>query len=463
MLKFKNSLTGNIEEFAPIEKDHVRMYNCGPTVYDYVHIGNLRSFILADLLRRVFLFDNYTVTQVMNITDVGIGGDNDEGEDKIIKGLKREGKEISLESMKELTSFYTEAFQSDLKKLNILTPEFFPKASEHIDEDIELITILEQKGFAYQTSDGVYFDTSKDEDYGKLGGIGREDDIARVEENSEKKNRRDFALWKKNHSIGYPSPWGQGFPGWHIECSAMSRKYLGDHFDVHTGGIDLAPIHHNNEIAQSESACDCAFVNYWIHNAFVNVESGKMAKSEGNTLTLNALIEKGFSPLAYRYWLLQAKYNTPVSFSFESLEAAQVAYEKLLRQFHSLGEEIGSVDSKYKNEFTECIDDELNTPKALALAWDVLKDEDLKPSDKKATLLEFDKVFGLSLDVSDFLDDLREIPIEELPENIQKLIKNRALAREEKDWEKSDEIREILKNSGYEIKDSEDGQKISLL
>lgn len=463
MLKFKNSLTGNIEEFAPIKKDHVRMYNCGPTVYDYVHIGNLRSFILADLLRRVFLFDNYTVTQVMNITDVGIGGDNDEGEDKIIKGLKREGKEISLESMKELTSFYTEAFQNDLKKLNILTPEFFPKASEHISENIDLISILEQKGFAYKTSDGVYFDTSKDEDYGKLGGIGREDDVARVEENSEKRNRRDFALWKKNHSIGYPSPWGQGFPGWHIECSAMSRKYLGDHFDVHTGGIDLAPIHHNNEIAQSESACDCTFVNFWIHNAFVNVENGKMAKSEGNTLTLNALIEKGFSPLAYRYWLLQAKYNTPVSFSFESLEAAQIAYEKLLRQFHSLGEDIGSVDNKYKNEFTECIDDDLNTPKALALAWDVLKDEDLKPQDKKATLLEFDKVFGLSFDVSDFLDDLREIPIEELPENIQILVKDRALAREEKDWERSDEIRLTLKKEGYEITDSAGGQKISAI
>lgn len=463
MLKFKNSLTGNIEEFAPIEKDHVRMYNCGPTVYDYVHIGNLRSFILADLLRRVFLFDNYTVTQVMNITDVGIGGDDDEGEDKIIKGLKREGKEISLESMKELTSFYTEAFQNDLNKLNILKPEFFPKASEHIAEDIELISTLEQKGFAYQTSDGVYFDTSKDEDYGKLGGIGREDDIARVEENSEKKNRRDFALWKKNHSIGYPSPWGQGFPGWHIECSAMSRKYLGDHFDIHTGGIDLAPIHHNNEIAQSESACDCTFVNFWIHNAFVNVENGKMAKSEGNTLTLNALIEKGFSPLAYRYWLLQAKYNTPVSFSFESLEAAQVAYEKLLRQFHSLGEKTGSADSKYKNEFAECIDDDLNTPKALALAWDVLKDEDLKPQDKKATLLEFDKVFGLSLDVSDFLDDLREIPIEELPENIQTLVKDREKAREEKNWKRSDEIRLELKQEGYEITDSADGQKISAI
>lgn len=462
MLKFKNSLTGKIEEFAPIEKDRVRMYNCGPTVYDYVHIGNLRSFILADLLRRAFLFDNYSVTQVINITDVGIGGDNDEGEDKIIKGLKREGKEISLEAMKELTSFYTDAFQNDLEKLNILTPEFFPKASEHIAEDIELISILERKGFAYQTSDGVYFDTSKDEDYGKLGGIGREDDIARVEENSEKRNRRDFALWKKNHSIGYPSPWGQGFPGWHIECSAMSRKYLGDHFDVHTGGIDLAPIHHNNEIAQSESACDCTFVNYWIHNAFVNVESGKMAKSEGNTLTLNALIEKGFSPLAYRYWLLQAKYNTPVSFSFESLEAAQVAYEKLLRQFHSLGEEIGSVDGKYKNEFTECIDDDLNTPKALALAWDVLKDEDLKQSDKKATLLEFDKVFGLSLDVSDFLDDLREIPIETLPENIQMLIAERKTARENKDWGRSDSIREQLKSLGFTVIDLDSEQKITL-
>lgn len=463
MLRFKNNLSGEIEEFSPIEPDHVRMYNCGPTVYDYAHIGNLRSFVMADLLRRVFLFDNYQITQVMNITDVGIGGDNDEGEDKIIKGLRREGKPITILAMKELTEFYTQAFKEDLKKLNIQDPEVLPKASEHITEDIELIKILEEKGFVYETSDGAYFDTSKDPDYGKLGGTGSDEDIARIETNSEKKNRRDFALWKKNSSLGYPSPWGQGFPGWHIECSAMARKYLGDHFDIHTGGIDLASIHHNNEIAQSENACGCEFVNFWIHNAFVNVQSGKMAKSEGNTLTLNALIEKGFHPLAYRYLLLQARYSTPISFSWENLEASQSAYENLVRQFHGLGQDIGKVDSEYKKEFTELIDEDLDTPKALALAWDLLKDENIKPEDKKATLLEFDRVFGLSLDISDFLNDLREIPLEELPESIRSLISERGLAREEKDWKKSDEIREKLKNLGYTVKDSEEGQRVTLI
>ncbi len=463
MLRFTNTQTGAIEEFSSLEKNHVRMYNCGPTVYDYVHIGNLRSFIMADLLRRTFLFDKYRVTQVMNITDVGIGGDNDEGEDKIIRGLKREGKPITLEAMKELTEFYTERFKEDLKKLNISTPEFFPKASEHIQEDIELIETLLEKGFAYETSDGMYFDTSKDPSYGKLGGIGEENDIARVESTGEKKNRRDFALWKKNSGIGYESPWGKGFPGWHIECSAMARKYLGNHFDVHTGGIDLASIHHNNEIAQSENACGCTFVNYWIHNAFVNVESGKMAKSEGNSITLNTLIEKGFHPLAYRYWLLQARYNTPVTFSWENLEASQVAFERLVRQFHTLGEKVGRVSSKYRKLFTESIDDDLNIPKALSIAWDMLKDAKIKDANKKATLLEFDKIFGLSLETGDFLEDLREIPFEELSQEIQKLILERAQARKEKNWKRADEIRENLKALGYQIKDSEESQKINLI
>lgn len=256
MIQLHNTLGNKLEEFIPIKQGFVSMYHCGPTVYDFVHIGNLRAFLTADIVRRVFEYEGYEVKQVMNITDVGIGGDNDEGEDKMIKGLKREGKEISLESMKELSEFYTKKFKEDINKLNIKIPNVLPKASEHITEDIELIKKLEDKRFVYKTSDGVYFDTSKTTNYGKLGGLNRgEESESRIEENKEKKNQRDFALWKFNSNLGYPSPWGQGFPGWHIECSAMSTKYLGNTFDIHTGGIDLAPIHHNNEIVQSENAC----------------------------------------------------------------------------------------------------------------------------------------------------------------------------------------------------------------
>ena len=253
-IKLHNTLSGKLEEFKPIGPSQVSMYHCGPTVYDYVHIRNLLSFLIADILRRTFEYFGFKVKQVMNITDVGIGGNNDEGEDKIIKGLKREGKVVSMESMKELGDFYAERFKEDIAKLNILEPHVLPKASEHINEQIELIKILDTKGFTYLTGDGIYFDVSKDVHYGKLGGIGSESE-SRIEANPEKRNSKDFALWKFNSNLGFPSPWGQGFPGWHLECSAMSSRYLGPSFDIHTGGIDLAPIHHNNEIAQSDTAC----------------------------------------------------------------------------------------------------------------------------------------------------------------------------------------------------------------
>ncbi len=371
------------------------MYHCGPTVYDYVHIGNLRSFFLADLLRRTFEFFGLEVFQVMNITDVGIGGNNDEGEDKIVQGLKREGKTISMENMKELGDFYTERFKEDIKRLNIKVPNVLPKASEHIERQIELIGILETKGFTYQTSDGIYFDTNKDSDYGKLGGLS-ESGESRIETNTEKRNSRDFALWKLNSNLGFPSPWGQGFPGWHLECSAMSTKYLGDTFDIHTGGLDLAPIHHNNEIAQSESANGSPLANYWIHNEFVNVKEGKMAKSEGNQITLNALVEHGSAPLAYRYFLLMAHYRTPVTFSWEALEAAQNAYNRLTKFVANLSK-IGKINESYKDKFKEKLENDLNTPQALAVLWGLVKDDKISPEDKLATLFDFDKVLGLGL------------------------------------------------------------------
>ena len=394
-IKLLNSLSGELEEFKPIKPGEVKMYHCGPTVYDYVHIGNLRAFLLADIIRRTFEFLGFGVKQVMNITDVGIGGNNDEGEDKIINGLKREGKTVSMESMKELGDFYTERFKEDIGKLNIKMPDVLPRASEHIPEQIDLIKILEGKGFIYKTSDGIYFDTSKDKNYGKLGGIGKEGE-SRIELNLEKKNPRDFAVWKFNSSLGFSSPWGQGFPGWHLECSAMSTKYLGNTFDIHTGGIDLAPIHHNNEITQSESACDCKLAHYWLHNEFVNVSDGKMAKSEGNQITLNTLIEKGFSPLAYRYFLLMAHYRTPVTFSWEALEAAQNAYNKITKLVASWPDG-GKINESYKQQFTEKIENDLNTPQALAVLWTLVKDKSIPPEDKKATAQNFCKIYGLGL------------------------------------------------------------------
>jgi cysteinyl-tRNA synthetase len=406
-LKLHNTLTNSSQEFVPLTPGKVSMYHCGPTVYDYVHLGNLRAFLLADILRRTAEYLGFDVKQVMNITDVGIGGNNDEGEDKILSGLKREGKAVTMENMKALGDFYTERFKEDIAALNIETPDVMPKASEHVPEMIAMIKELEAKGFTYQTSDGIYFDTSKDPHYGRLGKLGKETE-SRVE-NSEKKSSRDFALWKFNSNLGFPSAWaapgnprGQGFPGWHIECSAMSTKYLGRTFDIHTGGMDLAPVHHNNEIAQAENACGCEFVRYWLHNEFVNVGTStelgvnKMSKSEGTGLTLADVVKAGYSPLAYRYLLLMAHYRSPVTFTWEALTAAQNAFEKLKKAAQGL-EEGGVVDADYKSRFTEKLENDLNTPQALAVVWTMLKDKDLPPSVRLATLKDFDNVLGLGL------------------------------------------------------------------
>ncbi len=450
MIRIHNTLTGKIDDFKPITEGSVSMYSCGPTVYDYAHIGNMRAFLTSDIVRRAFEYSGLNVRQVMNITDVGIGGDNDEGEDKIVKGLKREGKEVTLENMKSLTDFYTEKFVEDISRLNILTPHVLPRASEHIEEDIALIQKLEEKDFVYTTSDGVYFDTSKDPHYGKLGGTGG--DESRIGENSEKRNQKDFAVWKFNSSLGYPSPWGQGFPGWHIECSAMSTKYLGNTFDIHTGGMDLAPIHHNNEIAQSENACGCDYSHYWIHNGFVNLSGDKMAKSEGNIITLNTLVEKGFSPLAYRYFLILSHYRTQTNFSFEALTAAQTAYRKL-KEFVS-STQGGVINPEYKKLFTETLLNDFNTPEALAVVWKMMKDESVSNEDKRASLLDFDLALGL-----DLLNN--EFEITEIPAEIQDLLNEREDARKNKNFSKSDELREKIKDLGFNIEDSESGTKLT--
>lgn len=466
-LKLKNTLSGKIEEFSALQGKHVGMYNCGPTVYDYAHIGNMRAYIFADTLRRVLEWNGYTVNQVVNITDVGhLTSDADEGEDKIEKGASREGKSAS-----EIIDLYTKVFLKDIRSLHIKVadefPTHFPKATEHIKEQIALIEILEQKGFVYQTADGVYFDTSKFKDYGKLGNIniaGLESG-ARVEENPEKRNITDFALWKfskpeEKRQQEWSSPWGIGFPGWHIECSAMSMKYLGETFDIHTGGIDHIPVHHNNEIAQSEAATGKPFVHYWVHSAHVTVDGKKMSKSDDNTYRLDDLVHKNIEPLAYRYFVLQGHYSTTLNFTWESAVASQTALTKLRKQVEMLGNKLGDVDEKYKEEFEKLINDDLDTPKALALVWELLKDNAVTSPDKRATILFFDRVLGLDLGFSD--TTTHEQAFETLPGDVQTLITERENARHAKDWKKSDEMRETLLEKGYVVKDTAEGVKIFL-
>ena len=457
MLSLYNTLSKKKEEFVPITPGHVGMYNCGPTVYDRVHIGNLRALIFADTLRRVLEHNDLRVTQVMNITDVGhLSGENqgnaDIGEDKMTKGLQREGLPITLEGMKKLAEHYTDVFVEDMHALNVLMPATMPRASEHIQEQIELIQRLEKKGLAYVISDGVYFNTGAYPAYGKLGGISEHEvEHARVEENTEKKHQRDFALWKFNSELGWESPWGKGFPGWHIECSAMAMKYLGETFDIHTGGIEHIPVHHNNEIAQAEAATDKTFARFWLHNDHVRVEDKKMAKSEGTGFTRLDLKTNGVNPLAYRYWVLTAHYRSPINFTWDAVKSAQNAYNKLVDRVRSFGGETGAVDIGYEAKFKEAVNDDLNTSQAIALMWDMLKDDSVADKDKKATLFYFDRLLGLGLrDITDVI----------VPEEVQKLIYERESARAEKNWAKADEIRLQIQMLGFDVKDTPQGFSI---
>ncbi len=444
MLKIYNTLSKTEEEFKPRTEGLVKMYSCGPTVYNYAHIGNLRSYVFADILKRTLRYEGLEVKHVINITDVGhLVSDGDDGEDKMTKALKREGLPMTVEAMKEVAEKYEKAYIEDLQKLNIILADKFPRATDHIAEDIEIIKKLKEKGFVYKTSDGLYFDTSKDSKYGALGGLSDEN-VARVETNNEKKNPRDFALWKFNSELGWDTPWGKGFPGWHIECSGMSMKYLGEHFDIHTGGIDHISIHHNNEIAQSENATGQKYVNFWLHNNFLNVNDEKISKSLGNDVYLKTLEEKGFSPIDYRYFLLQANYRSLVNFTWESLEASQNALKKLKNNFLDLGTDIGTVSAHYKKIFTEALEDNLNTPKALAVMWELVNDKETLLADKRATLLDFDQVLGLGMDTW---------TRDEIPDEVLSLARERNSARLAKDWDKSDELRDKIKSLGYEIKD----------
>lgn len=447
-----NTLNRKKEEFKPISGKKVGLYTCGPTVYDYAHIGNLRTYIFEDILKRVLEYNGYNVNHIENITDVGhLVTDADSGVDKMMKALKREGLEPSVESLLKLAEKYTQAFKQDIKALNITEPDKWVKATDHIEEMIKLIKIIEKNGCTYETQDGLYFDTTKFSNYGKLAGLDKVElkAGARVDLGS-KKNPTDFALWikavgeNKNHVMVWNSPWGKGFPGWHIECSAMSMKYLGEHFDIHCGGIDHITVHHPNEIAQNESATGKKSVNFWCHGEFLVVDSGRMGKSVGNFITLQTAIDKGFDPLAYRYLNLQTHYRQKLTFSWEALAASQNALIELQNKFRLLGAKKGKVIIKYKNNFIQAINDDLNMPKAVALVWDLLKSDE-KDQDKKATILEFDKVFGLGID-----------QIKEIPKDIQNLAQDRLKARADKAFSKADEIRAEVERRGYIIEDTKD-------
>lgn len=457
-MKIYNTLTKQKEEFKPLEINKVGMYHCGPTVYDHVHIGNLRSFIMGDFIRRSFEYNDYSVNQVMNITDVGhLISDGDSGDDKMTKALRRAGEEITLENMIAIASIYTDSFKKDLLALNILMPHHLPKASDHIQEDIDIISKLKEKGFSYMTSDGVYFDTSKFSDYGKLGGLNLEEEISesRISENSEKRQPADFALWKFDNNQGWTSPWGQGFPGWHIECSGMAIKYLGDQFDIHTGGTDLRSVHHNNEIAQSECATKSPFVNYWMHGEMLNFGGEKLSKSRGGNISLNTLKEKGYSTMSYRYLALQTHYRSPMNFTWEVLEAAQNGLGKVYRDVSSLrrtSQETGLVNEKFNTEFTEKINDDINLPQALAVFHTMMK-SNITPENKLATAYHFDEVLGLRL--AEY-----KAPQISIDDKAHSLLEKRKKARNNKDFKTSDTLRDQLADMGYKISDINGEQKI---
>lgn len=440
-----NTFTGKKEKFTPLKSSAVSMYNCGPTVYNYAHIGNLRSYVFADTLRRMFEFNNFTVTQVVNVTDIGhLASDADDGEDKMTKALKREEKPLTLDAMREIADFYFSEFKKDLQDLNIELPYKFPFASDHIKEDIELIEKLIKSEYTYAISDGIYFDVGKFPDYGKLGNVKISSETeSRIGENQEKKNQRDFAVWKFSKELGYDAPFGRGFPGWHIECTAMSTKYLGSEFDVHTGGIDHIPVHHNNEIAQAVCS-GSPYAHYWLHNAHLNMGEEKMAKSGENFITLRTLKDRGIDPLALRYIFLSARYSSPLQFSWEALEGADSALNKIRGKIS----EISETGNIVPTDFQKFINDDLDTPRALALVWEVLKDDAISDADKKATILDFDRALGLKLG---------ETKVFEIPDEVKELIAERDTARKNKDFTKSDELREKIESFGFEVKDSSDG------
>jgi cysteinyl-tRNA synthetase len=455
-----NSLKRKKEEFKPIKPGKVGLYTCGPTVYNYAHIGNLRTYIFEDILKRVLVYNEYVVKHVMNITDVGhLTGDRDMGEDKMEAGAAREGK-----SAWDIADFYTQAFKKDINHLNILAPDIWVKATDTIAEQISLVKILGEKGYTYRTADGIYFDTSKFKDYTKLSHQDLEalKEGARVERNPEKRNPTDFALWKfsppgSKRQMEWDSPWGLGFPGWHLECSAMSMKFLGNQLDIHCGGADHIDVHHTNEIAQSEAATGKPFFNFWMHGAFLIIQGGKkMAKSEGNFLTLeNAFLKNDINPLVYRFASFLTHYRKPMEYSDDGIEAARnglLHVQNQVRQILAVGVDAeSSVNAEFKNKFIEAINDDLNMPRAMAVIQEMLKSK-ISDAQKYSTILDFDRVLGLQLDQLD--------QAQALPEAVQKLVAARQQARQAKDFTSSDQLRAEIEALGYQVQDTQDGMKV---
>lgn len=456
-ITFYNTLTKTKEEFKPLQGNTVRIYTCGPTVYKDATIGNMKSYVFMDTLRRVLKYNGYDLKHVMNITDVGhLVSDGDEGEDKMLKAAKEEQK-----SPLEIALFYTKGFLKDIDRLNIDRPEIICKATDHINDMIEVVKKLIENGYAYETSTAIYFDVSKLDRYGILSGIDlrKQKAGARIEVDEEKKNPYDFALWikaPKNHIMKWESPWGLSYPGWHIECSTMSNKYLGEVFDIHTGGVDLIPTHHENEIAQSKGCTGKIPAVFWMHCEFLLIDGGKMSKSLGNTYLVEDLIKKGYSPLAYKILCFSSHYRNKLNFTWEALESTQNSLDRIKEGYekHKIGTD--DVDEKvikeYKLKFLEAINDDLNMPVAMSVVWDIVKNP-LKSQKLADLLLNFDKVLGIDIEKN----KSEEM---EIPEEIKELIEKRKIARDKKDWQTSDEIRSKIEEKGYILKDTKDGTEV---
>ena len=453
-----NTLTRQKEKFKPIDENEVRIYSCGPTVYKDATIGNMRTNIMQDILRRVLRYNGYKLKHAMNITDVGhLVSDGDEGEDKMLKSAREEHK-----TPLEIAEHYTKLFFDDLKALNIETPEIICKATDHIPEMLKYVEKLVENGYAYETSTAIYFDISKLDKYPILSNIKLDDQKAgaRVDVDTEKRNPYDFALWIKapeNHLMKWDSPWGPSYPGWHIECSAMGQKYLGEQFDIHTGGIDLIPTHHENEIAQSKGACGKIPANYWVHGEYLLIDNGKMSKSLGNVYLIKDIIERGYDALVYKLFSYSCHYRNKLNFTWDGIDAASKSLERLKNgyQTHKNGnDEVEDKElDKLEKRFHEAINDDLNMPLAMGVVWEAVRYDKKSPKIAKL-LLKFDTVLGLKIDEEQKQQEVK------IPKEILDLVEKRKQARQEKNWEESDRLRDLIKEKGYEVKDTRDGMEL---